>query len=517
MGRTLAKISLVLLLIVALPMGFFLVREFSALTKNEQMVERVFSTQLESILYSINQYSENIVVQWSQSLDQPIAPEDELMQEIVDNLFQNNAAIRAVRFLDLKASQEEAVYFSDSVFSLNVWPEKAEVEQLQTYLDANYQRIKEAQWQDDLLLYFLPKNRSGEQLCQLVVDPRTFMEQNLGPMIQQVAQDLFYIAISDSLTGYVVYANEAEIGNSQSLKQAAMWYLPEYKLGIRLKSKTLDELASERSQRDNYTMMAMGLLVVLGFVFVLVNIRKEMKLAAIKAEFVANVSHEIRTPLALISMYAETLLLKRVKTEEKQVEYLTTIQQESVRLTDIVNRILNFSRIERNRIKYRFERVDLKQVIPEMIASFESHLSAAQVNCCFEASDDDAWVEADREALKTMMNNLLDNAIKYSDKAEKEVRVRVVKRAKQVWVEVQDNGIGISSKNQKHIFDQFYRVTEGDLAHRAKGSGLGLNLVKRMMKVHGGQVTVRSKLGEGSTFILKFPLKTEKDVQNSNR
>ncbi|MGQ7867818.1 sensor histidine kinase [Sunxiuqinia sp. sy24] len=507
MGRTLAKISLVLLLIVALPMGFFLVREFSALTKNEQMVERVFSTQLESILYSINQYSENVVQQWSQSLDQAGDPKDELMQGMVENLFQNNAAIRAVRFLNLETSHEEAIYFNDSVFTMDVWPEEAEVEQLQTYLEANYQRMKESRWHDDLLLYFLPKSKKGEQLCQLVVEPRTFIQQNLSPMIQQVAQDLFYITISDSITGSVVYVNEAERGEVKTMKRAAMWYLPEHELGIRLKSKTLEELASERTQRDNYALLGMSLLVVLGFVFVLVNIRKEIKLAAIKSEFVSNVSHEIRTPLALISMYAETLLLKRVKTEEKQTEYLRTIQQESVRLTDIVNRILNFSRIEKNRIKYHFKKIDLKQAVPELIASFDSHFSAANVDCCFSSEVDEAWIEADGEALKTMLNNLLDNAIKYSDKAAKEIKVRVVKKNKQTWIEVQDNGIGISAKNQKYIFDQFYRVTEGDLAHQAKGSGLGLNLVKRIMKVHGGKVSVHSKLGEGSTFILKFPIK----------
>ena len=100
--------------------------------------------------------------------------------------------------------------------------------------------------------------------------------------------------------------------------------------------------------------------------------------------------------------------------------------------------------------------------------------------------------------------------MKYSDKPEKRIKVRLLKKPNQVWIEVEDNGIGISAKHQKYIFDQFYRVTEGDLAHRAKGSGLGLNLVKRIMKAHGGSVSVQSKLGEGSTFSLKFPRKEKK-------
>ncbi len=507
MVRTLAKISLVLLIIVSLPMGFYLVREFSTLSKNEEMVERVFSTQLESILYSINQYSENVVQQWSQSLDHPVDPEGEIMQDLVDNLFQKNTAIRAVRFSNLDPPEEQAVYFSDSVFTMDNWPGQSQLDVLRGYLESNYQRMNVELLNDKLLLYFLPKNRNGEQLCQLVVDPQAFIQQNLSPMIQQVAHDIFYISIADSLSGQVLFTTDDDSGLSQTMEHADMWYLPDHQLGIRLKSKTLVELATERTQRDNYMLMGVGLLVVLGFIFVIINIRKEMKLAEIKSEFVANVSHEIRTPLALISMYSETLLLKRVKTEAKQMEYLSTIHEESARLTGIVNRILNFSRIERNRTKYHFDRIDLKQALPEIVADCNAHLSAAKVACCFDAHVEDAWIQADWESLKTMVGNLLDNAMKYSDKAEKQINVRILKKPNEVWVEVEDNGIGISAKNQKYIFDQFYRVTEGDLAHRAKGSGLGLNLVKRIMKAHGGAVSVRSKLGEGSTFSLKFPLK----------
>lgn len=259
-------------------------------------------------------------------------------------------------------------------------------------------------------------------------------------------------------------------------------------------------------------LVGMGILVALGFLFVLFNIRKEMKLAGLKSEFVSNVSHEIRTPLALISMYAETLVLKRVKTEEKRAEYLKTIQQESARLTDIVNRILNFSRIERNRITYRFEPADLKELIPRVIAEAGSYLDSAQIVCRFSPETDDTKILADYESVKSMLGNLIDNAVKYGATSEKKIEIRLLKKQKQIWLEVEDNGIGISAKNQKHIFDQFYRVTEGDLAHKAKGSGLGLNLVKRLMKAHGGEVSVRSKLGEGSTFTLKFPVKKQHHV-----
>jgi len=508
MIRTLAKISLVLLIIVVLPIGFFLVREFSALSKNEQIIERVFSTELESILYSINQYSENVVQQWTQSLDQPVAPPSKVMSALVQNLFERNPALLSIRFFKPEVAHEKTVYNRDTVFSIDTGIEAAKLAELRQNLQANYQRIEIAHWDKKLLLYFLPRTANGELVCQILIEPQLFIEQNLSPMIQQVAQDLFYVQIRDTVSGTMVFSTERREEQPQIEEGTAMWYLPEYKLGIRLKSKTIKELASERSLRDNLTLLGIGILVVLGFVFVLTNIRKQMKLAELKSEFVSNVSHEIRTPLALISMYAETLLMKRVKTEEKQQEYLQTIRQECIRLTDIVTRILNFSRIEKNRLKYRFQPIDLKQALPEIVHLFDAQLMSGRVNCTVESTIDEAWVNADWESLKIIIGNLLDNAIKYNESAVKQIILRIIKTAKQIRVEIEDNGIGIAAKNQKYVFDQFYRVTEGDLATKAKGSGLGLNLVKRIMKAHGGDVLVRSALGEGSTFTLKFPLKT---------
>ena len=512
MVRTIAKISLVLLIIVALPMSVYFVREYSALSKNEEMVERVFSTQLESILYSINQYSENVVSQWSQSLDLPVDANGEIMQNLVNNLFRNNRSVRAVRFLDLKNHQVEASYFSGDEFRVDAWPTEKEIATLRDYLKENYQRLEAEQQNGELLFYFLPKNRNGQQACQIVVHLETFIQQNLNPQIQQVAQELFNVSITDSVSGNVIYGT-SEAGEMEGkIEKAPMWYLPGYQLGIRLKNKTVQELASERTQRDNLMLLGMAVLVVLGFLFVLSNIRREMKLAGLKSEFVSNVSHEIRTPLALISMYAETLVLKRVKTEEKQQAYLKTIQQESARLTDIVNRILNFSRIEKNKITYRFEPINLNELVLQVMDEACSYLGTEQVNCRFSPEKEEIIIVGDYASVKTMLGNLIDNAIKYGAASDKKIDIRLLKKQKQVWIEVEDNGIGISAKHQKYIFDQFYRVTEGDLAHKAKGSGLGLNMVKRLMKAHGGEVAVRSKLGEGSTFILKFPVKKHKHV-----
>lgn len=517
MVRTVAKISLVLLFIVALPISFYLVREYSSLSKNEQMIERVFSTQLGSILFSVNQYSENVLNQWCQGLGQPVEPGGELMKTMANNLLQNNQAIRSIRFLNLTHPEVLAKFTREGdTVTFKSWPSDNMVKTMREYLGNNYQRLNAEPSGDNILYCFLPKNKAGQLACQLLIEPQTFINQNLWAQIQQISQEIFYIHIKNKRTGELLYSPEDGLEPTDSLQTADMWYLPGYELGIRLKEKTIYELASERSQRDNYMLLGIAMLVLLGFLFVVINIRRVIRLAALESEFVANVSHEIRTPLALINMYIETLLLKRVTNKEKQEEYLKTIQQESSRLTDIVNRILNFSRVEKNRQLYRFEMTDLNKLVPQIIGSVQSLLDSAQVEYSFSPEAGHAFVFADGEAVKDMLLNLIDNAIKYGSETGKRIKISLLRKKNQIWIEVEDNGVGISIKNQKYIFDQFYRVTEGDLAHQAKGSGLGLNLVKRMMKAHGGNVAVRSKVGEGSTFILKFPVKKQKHVENIN-
>ncbi len=510
MIRTIIKISIVLLIIVTLPIGFFLVKEYSKLSNNEKMVERVFSTQLESILFSVNQYSENVLRQWSQSLDQPGDPSGSVVHALADNLLQNNQAIQGIRFLNLdnRTVSTEVLRNGDHI-NFKGWPTSSHIETMREYLKNNYQRLNAIPDGKYIIYCFLPRNQHGQQACQLLVDLKTFIDQNLSSQIQQISHELFYIRIKNKKDSKLLYATDEGPEPSDSLQTADMWYLPEQQLGIRLKSKTIYELASERSQRDNYLLIGMGLLVLLGFLFVILNIRKEIKLAELKSEFVSNVSHEIRTPLSLISMYTETLLMKRVKTEEKKEEYLKTIGQESARLTDIVNRILNFSKIEKNKRSYHFEPINLNKFIPQVIVSVGTALENKKINCRFIAEDEGILIYADADAVKEMLVNLIDNAIKYSAEEGRKIEVRLIQLHKQIWIEVEDNGIGISAKNQKYIFDQFYRVTEGNLAHKAKGSGLGLNLVKRMIKAHGGNVSVRSKLGEGSIFTLKFPVKKQ--------
>jgi two-component system phosphate regulon sensor histidine kinase PhoR len=267
---------------------------------------------------------------------------------------------------------------------------------------------------------------------------------------------------------------------------------------------TIEELAQDRFYRN---MLLIGLLdlVIIAAVWVVYRaVRREMELAQLKADFVSNVSHELRTPLSLIRMFGETLEMGRIPNEEKKQEYYNTIVRETERLSRLVNNILNFSRIEAGKKEYERVPVDLNVVVRRVLASYESHLEHHGFKVQAELSKLLPTIQADPEAVSEALLNILDNAVKYSEK-EKFIRIATGGAGERVFVEVEDRGIGIEPPHQKKIFDKFYRVSSG-LVHDTKGSGLGLTLVRHIMDAHKGEVSVRSQPGSGSTFRLSFPI-----------
>jgi signal transduction histidine kinase len=216
------------------------------------------------------------------------------------------------------------------------------------------------------------------------------------------------------------------------------------------------------------------------------NISREMKLARLKSDFVANVSHELRTPLALIRLYAETLELGRLSAKEKYQEYFRIIREESERLTSLINNILDFSRIEAGRKEYDFKETNLAELVHSTLDSYRFQIEQNGFAYEENISPDIPPVNVDREAIARSLLNLVNNALKYS-KDRKFVGVRLYRSNGRVNLEVTDRGIGISPNEQEKIFEKFYRC--GDpLVHNVKGSGLGLSLVRHIARAHGGDV-----------------------------
>ena len=241
-----------------------------------------------------------------------------------------------------------------------------------------------------------------------------------------------------------------------------------------------------------------------GLLLVYSNVQREMHLSRLKNDFVANVSHELKTPLALIRLFAETLELGRVPGEEKARQYYRVINKESQRLTQLINNILDFSRIEAGRKEYRFAPTNVSRILQEVVDAYRFQIEQQGFTLDVKIAEDLPEVRADKEALSQAVLNLVNNAIKYS-RDEKYLGLELKRENGRVELSVSDRGIGIAQGEQRKIFDKFYRA-EDSLVHETKGSGLGLSLVHHIMEAHGGGVEVDSTPGRGSRFTLTLPI-----------
>ena len=275
-------------------------------------------------------------------------------------------------------------------------------------------------------------------------------------------------------------------------------------LGLQFQGTSADALGKRWMRQSFLVLGVLSLFLVGGLALTYRSVSKEMEVAKLKSDFVSNVSHELRTPLSLIRLYAETLELGRIQSQEKVEEYYRIIRKESERLTALINNILDFSRIEAGRKEYEFRETDIAELVRNTLDSYRDQIE--QQGFDFEQHIDSTLpaVQVDREAIARSLVNLVNNALKYSAK-EKVLRVRLYRSNGSVKLEVADKGIGIPRNEHSKIFEKFYRV--GDpLVHNTKGSGLGLSLVRHIAHAHGGEVEVESTPGKGSKFTLSLPV-----------
>jgi signal transduction histidine kinase len=293
-------------------------------------------------------------------------------------------------------------------------------------------------------------------------------------------------------------------GGKPEMERAFTDVFPQLNLAIKYQGTTIADIGT-RFLRYNYIVLgALSLLMAGGVWLTYRNLSREMTLARLKSDFVANVSHELRTPLALIRLYAETLELGRLMAKDKYQEYFRIIREESERLTALINNILDFSRIEAGRKEYEFKETNLAELVHSTLESYRFQIQ--QNGFAFEEniSGDIPPVIVDREAIARSLLNLVNNALKYS-KDRKYIGVSLYRSNTRVDLEVRDRGMGIPKNEQEKIFEKFYRCGDA-LVHNIKGSGLGLSLVRHIARAHGGDVLVESAPEKGSKFTIALPL-----------
>jgi signal transduction histidine kinase/tetratricopeptide (TPR) repeat protein len=264
-------------------------------------------------------------------------------------------------------------------------------------------------------------------------------------------------------------------------------------------------VAGLRSSFYFWTILTLVVVLTFGAVLIARTIAHEMEILKLKSDFVSSVSHEFKTPLTSIKALAERLQGDKVIDPNRMKQYFSLISQNAEQLTRLVKNLLDFSKIEEGKIEYNFALTDIAEFVTQQIRDFEKNDIQKGSRIRAHIPGDIPRLLVDREALSQALNNLLDNAFKFSP-SDKEVEVRVKKDGENVFIEVADKGIGIPQEELEKIFDKFYQGKNA-VKQSAKGTGLGLTLVKHTAEAHGGKVSVRSKVGEGSTFSLTLPIK----------
>jgi len=250
------------------------------------------------------------------------------------------------------------------------------------------------------------------------------------------------------------------------------------------------------------------LVILAAFYLTFITMLRQKKLAKIKNDFINNMTHEFKTPIATISLAVDAMRNDKVISNKEKLGYFSgIIKEENQRMNRQVETILKASQLERQEVELALKPFHVHELIKDVADNFRLQLEdkKGRIDLSLHASND--LMDVDEVHFSNLINNLLDNAIKYcKENVPPVVKVFTQSNAKKLILKVEDNGIGMNRETVKKIFERFYRAHTGNL-HNVKGFGLGLSYVKTMVEAHAGEIKVESTLGKGSIFTVEFPLK----------
>ena len=327
-----------------------------------------------------------------------------------------------------------------------------------------------------------------------------------------VLDDLGEGILVTNKNGDVVFANEQfsiilniqelPSKNIKSLNFPALNYL--FK---RVESKKRADIEFEVELDDKSTRWVLGSMnqskTTKEFILVVHDITQLRQLNSMRRDFISNLSHELRTPVSVIRANSETLLDGALENKKDAKSFAKAILHNSERLSSMVSDLIDLSRIEYGDLKLNIQKIDLDHFINGFISSMKSLTKKKDIEIIYEPSKNN-WIKADLQALERIMNNLIDNAFKYSEKGSS-ITISTEQSANQLKVMIADTGSGVSDEDKVYIFDRFYRTASARASHN-KGSGLGLAIVKNLANSLDGEVGIESRKPNGSIFWFTLPL-----------
>jgi len=328
-----------------------------------------------------------------------------------------------------------------------------------------------------------------------------------------VIEVLKYVAekISDSAVIVGVFdEQENEIyGIDKNPGDAFMSIKPNEYLGQKWKllfffhnSGVFDNAANKQETIYIWTGLLVAGLVLSSGLLAAQAISRQAKLNKLKNDFIATITHELKTPLSSMRVLVDTLLEGKCENREQETEYLQLIAKENGRLSRLIDNFLTFSRMERNKQVFEFALASPVEIANNAAEAIQAKFEKANVYFNMNIANPLPTINADKDALTTVLVNLLDNAYKYSNES-KQIELNVFIQDSNVCFEVKDNGLGMTRWQMKRIFDRFYQA-DTSLSRQTEGAGLGLSIVKFIVDAHKGKIEVESKIGKGSAFTVRL-------------
>lgn len=235
------------------------------------------------------------------------------------------------------------------------------------------------------------------------------------------------------------------------------------------------------------------------------TVNNELRISQLKSNFISTVSHEFKSPLTAIQQMAEMLKDGRVPSDDRKQKYYVSMLKESNRLSLLINNMLDFSKMEVGQKSFHFEKGNLSDITEEMVLSMRNYWGDKDFEISFLLNNVIPYSYFDKESIKQVLQNLIDNACKYSGTSKK-VNIEVTADTRNIMISVKDYGIGIKKEDQKNLFNRFFRSSDL-LTQQVKGSGIGLTIVKQIIEKHRGKIQLTSEYGKGSLFQVKLPIK----------
>ncbi len=337
----------------------------------------------------------------------------------------------------------------------------------------------------------------------LLIRTRENMLSSLQPYIKTLSMNGIDIRLFDNMNNLL--SGPVETKNKPFITTHFSNQFPDWKLELCFKDNSVfEDAASKQTTIYIWTGMLVVLLILTSGALATQAIGRQIKLNNLKNDFIATVSHELKTPLSSMRVLVDTLLEGRCENQQQQTEYLQLISKENIRLSRLIDNFLTFSRMERNKQAFDFAPANPAEIAMAAIEAVQTKFN--KENCKFTVTINDNLpsITADKDAMVTVLVNLLDNAYKYSYD-DKQIELNVFADNNLVYFWVKDDGIGMTRKQIKKIFDRFYQA-DTSLARRAEGTGLGLSIVKFIVDAHKGKIDVESKPGKGSTFTVTLPV-----------